>query len=199
MRSSQILVHLLSAALLAQPLLAAPIFWFLPWSFPNFPTSTSSTSGSTSSTSSSASSGASNSSNVSVAIGNRVNTSTGLDDYGTNITNVQINVNRQRRSVANTFLNLNDLGDGGGGGGGGGDDAKADTGGSYISIGEHIIRLPANISNLTLNTYLINGLPVDESMAVPSVMGSAGETNVLVTTIRLFRNILKSFLAPASG
>ncbi|ETN59797.1 threonine/serine-rich mucin [Anopheles darlingi] len=191
MRSSQILVHLLSAALLAQPLLAAPIFWFLPWSFPNFPTSTSSTSGSTSS---SASSGASNSSNVSVAIGNRVNTSTGLDDYGTNITNVQINVNRQRRSVANTFLNLNDLGDGGGG-----DDAEADTGGSYISIGEHIIRLPANISNLTLNTYLINGLPVDESMAVPSEMGSAGETNLLVTTIRLFRNFLKSFLAPASG
>uniref|UniRef100_B6DDX2 GSG10 salivary mucin n=1 Tax=Anopheles darlingi TaxID=43151 RepID=B6DDX2_ANODA len=192
MRSSQILVHLLSAALLAQPLLAAPIFWFLPWSFPNFPTSTSSTSGSTSS---SASNGASNSSNVSVAIGNRVNTSTGLDDYGTNITNVQINVNRQRRSVANTFLNLNDLGDGGGGG----DDAEADTGGSYISIGEHIIRLPANISNLTLNTYLINGLPVDESMAVPSEMGSAGETNLLVTTIRLFRNFLKSFLAPASG
>uniref|UniRef100_A0A2M4CZV5 Putative threonine/serine-rich mucin n=1 Tax=Anopheles darlingi TaxID=43151 RepID=A0A2M4CZV5_ANODA len=191
MRSSQILVHLLSAALLAQPLLAAPIFWFLPWSFPNFPTSTSSTSGSTSS---SASSGASNSSNVSVAIGNRVNTSTGLDDYGTNITNVQINVNRQRRSVANTFLNLNDLGDGGSG-----DDAEADTGGSYISIGEHIIRLPANISNLTLNTYLINGLPVDESMAVPSEMdGNAGETNLLVTTIRLFRNFLKSFLAPAS-
>ncbi|XP_049533945.1 uncharacterized protein LOC125950219 [Anopheles darlingi] len=193
MRSSQILVHLLSAALLAQPLLAAPIFWFLPWSFPNFPTSTSSTSGSTSS---SASSGASNSSNVSVAIGNRVNTSTGLDDYGTNITNVQINVNRQRRSVANTFLNLNDLGDGGSGG----DDAEADTGGSYISIGEHIIRLPANISNLTLNTYLINGVPVDESMAVPSEMdGNAGETNLLVTTIRLFRNFLKSFLAPASG
>ncbi|XP_050083821.1 uncharacterized protein LOC126570252 [Anopheles aquasalis] len=195
MRSLQILVHLLSAALLTQPLLAAPIFWFLPWSFPNFPTSTSSTSGTTSS--SSTANGASNSSNVSVAIGNRVNTSTGLDDYGTNITNVQINVNRQRRSVANTILDLNDL-DGSGGGGGGG--AEADTGGSYISIGEHTVRLPANITNLTLNTYLINGIPVpDDSVLVSNEVGNAGDPSLLVTAIRLFRNFLKSFLVPANG
>uniref|UniRef100_A0A2M3YW55 Putative gsg10 salivary mucin n=1 Tax=Anopheles nuneztovari TaxID=30067 RepID=A0A2M3YW55_9DIPT len=197
MRSLQILVHLLSAALLTQPLLAAPIFWFLPWSFPNFPTSTSSTSGTTSSSSSSSANGASNSSNVSVAIGNRVNTTTGLDDYGTNITNVQINVNRQRRSVANTILDLNDL-DGGGGGGGG---AEADTAGSYISIGEHTVRLPANITNLTLNTYLINGIPVpDDSVLVSNEMGNAGgDPSLLLRAIRLFRNFLKSFLVPANG
>uniref|UniRef100_A0A2M3ZZ05 Putative threonine/serine-rich mucin n=1 Tax=Anopheles triannulatus TaxID=58253 RepID=A0A2M3ZZ05_9DIPT len=194
MRSLQILVQLLSAALLTEPLLAAPIFWFLPWSFPNFPTTTSSTSGSTSSSSTSTN-GASNSSNVSVAIGNRVNTSTGLDDYGTNITNVQINVNRQRRSIAGTFLDLNDLG-----AGGGGSDGAADTGGSYISIGEHMVRLPANITNLTLNTYLINGIPIDDSVVVSSEMGIGGEeTNPLVTVIRLFRKFLKSFLVPANG
>uniref|UniRef100_A0A2M4AD38 Putative gsg10 salivary mucin n=2 Tax=Nyssorhynchus TaxID=44543 RepID=A0A2M4AD38_9DIPT len=192
MRSLQILVQLLSAALLTQPLLAAPIFWFLPWSFPSFPSTTSSTSGTTGS-SSSAANGASNSSNVSVAIGNRVNTSTGLDDYGTNISNVQINVNRQRRSVANTILDLNDLGGAGG--------AGADTdGGSYISIGEHTVRLPANISNLTLNTYLINGIPVDDSVLVSGdEMGNAGDPNLLVTAIRLFRKFLKSFLIPVNG
>uniref|UniRef100_A0A182F7U3 Uncharacterized protein n=2 Tax=Anopheles albimanus TaxID=7167 RepID=A0A182F7U3_ANOAL len=188
MRSLHIFVHLLSAALLTQPLLAAPIFWFLPWSFPNFPTTTSSTSGTTSS--SSTANGASNSSNVSVAIGNRVNTTTGLDDYGTNITNVQINVNRQRRSVGNTILDLNDLGD---------DGAGADTDGSYITIDEHTIRLPANITNLTLNTYLINGAPVDDSILVSNEMGSAVDPNLLVTAIRLFRKFLKSFLVPANG
>uniref|UniRef100_A0A2M3YX81 Putative gsg10 salivary mucin n=1 Tax=Anopheles braziliensis TaxID=58242 RepID=A0A2M3YX81_9DIPT len=188
MRSLQILVHLLSAALLTQPLLAAPIFWFLPWSFPSFPSTTSSTSGTTSS--SSTANGASNSSNVSVAIGNRVNTSTGLDDYGTNISNVQINLNRQSRSVANTILDLNDLGGGG---------AAADTGGSYISIGEHTVRLPANVTNLTLNTYLINGIPTDDSILVSNEIGNPGDSNLLVMAIRRFRNFLKSFLIPANG
>uniref|UniRef100_A0A182ML39 Uncharacterized protein n=1 Tax=Anopheles culicifacies TaxID=139723 RepID=A0A182ML39_9DIPT len=148
-----IIAPLLSLAVLTQPLLAAPIFWFLPWSFPN--TFTSTTTSST--TSGTASSGASNSSNVSVAIGNRVNTSTGLDDYGTNITNVQINVNRMRRRAVSE------------------DDlaklerrfARQAANESIISIGEHTIRLPSNISNLTVNTYLINGIPVDDSMKLP--------------------------------
>uniref|UniRef100_A0A182VY72 GSG10 salivary mucin n=1 Tax=Anopheles minimus TaxID=112268 RepID=A0A182VY72_9DIPT len=177
-----ILVPLLSVAVLTQPLLAAPIFWFLPWSFPNTFTTSSTTSSTTSGT---ASSGASNSSNVSVAIGNRVNTSTGLDDYGTNISNVQINVNRMRRAVSEDDL------------------AKLDrrftrqtTNESIISIGEHTIRLPSNISNLTVNTYLINGIPVDDTMKLPDT-GVSGNTNEsstpLVTAVNIFKNFLSSF------
>ncbi|XP_053668649.1 uncharacterized protein LOC128719053 [Anopheles marshallii] len=174
-----VIVPLLSAAVLTQPLLAAPIFWFLPWSFPNTFTSTT-----TSSSTASTANGASNSSNVSVAIGNRVNTSTGLDDYGTNISNVQINVNRMRRAI--TEDDLAKLGR---------RFARQSTNETIISIGEHTIRLPANISNLTVNTYLINGIP-DDAMLLPDpgMPINTNETSTpLVTAINIFKNFLSSF------
>uniref|UniRef100_A0A8W7PPV7 Uncharacterized protein n=1 Tax=Anopheles coluzzii TaxID=1518534 RepID=A0A8W7PPV7_ANOCL len=181
-------VPLLSAAVLLQPLLAAPIFWFLPWSFPALsPTTT--TLATTSGTA--ASSGASNSSNVSVAIGNRVNTSTGLDDYGTNITNVQINVNRMRRAVTDADLvklerKLRQAAD------------EGSTNGTVITIGEHTIRLPHNISNLTVNTYLINGIPENYMMLADtgSATINANETYTpLLSAIRLFKNFFSSLFS----
>ncbi|XP_049280828.1 uncharacterized protein LOC125762597 [Anopheles funestus] len=178
-----IIAPLLSVAVLTQPLLAAPIFWFLPWSFPNTFTTSSTTSSSTSGTASS-SSGASNSSNVSVAIGNRVNTSTGLDDYGTNITNVQINVNRMRRAITeNDLAKLERR------------YARQTANESTITIGEHTIRLPANISNLTVNTYLINGIP-DSSMNLPDTgmsINTDEASTPLLTAVNIFKNFLSSF------
>uniref|UniRef100_A0A182PBA5 Uncharacterized protein n=1 Tax=Anopheles epiroticus TaxID=199890 RepID=A0A182PBA5_9DIPT len=189
-----IIAQLLSATVLLQPLLAAPIFWFLPWSFPALPTTT--TISSTAATSGTGTGGASNSSNVSVAIGNRVNTSTGLDDYGTNITNVQINVNRMRRAVTSADLarlerqlrQTETPGD-------------TSTNGTVITIGEHTIRLPSNISNLTVNTYLINGIPEDGMMMLPGT-GSANPneqayttTTPLLSAIRLLKNFFSSFFA----
>ncbi|XP_035895298.1 uncharacterized protein LOC118504648 [Anopheles stephensi] len=182
-----IIAQLLAVAVLTQPLLAAPIFWFLPWSFPSLSTTTTS---STSGTSSGSSSGASNSSNVSVAIGNRVNTSTGLDDYGTNITNVQINVNRMRRAVTDEDLvrlerrlarqTAN----------------NGTASESIITIGEHTIRLPSNISNLTVNTYLINGIPQD-TMKLPDtgtmVISTTESSSPLLTAYSIFKNFLSSF------
>ncbi|XP_050071201.1 uncharacterized protein LOC126559129 [Anopheles maculipalpis] len=183
-----IIAQLLAVAVLTQPLLAAPIFWFLPWSFPSLSTTTSSSTTGTSSASSS--NGASNSSNVSVAIGNRVNTSTGLDDYGTNITNVQINVNRMRRAVTDEDLvrlgrRLT---------------RQTGTNGSasesIISIGEHTIRLPANISNLTVNTYLINGITEDTmkwSDSGSMVINTNEASTPLLTAYSIFKNFLSSF------
>ncbi|XP_053671646.1 uncharacterized protein LOC128721870 [Anopheles nili] len=173
---------LLSVAVLIEPLLAAPIFWFLPWSF------TSTTTGSSSTATSASSNGASNSSNVSVAIGNRVNTSAGLDDYGTNITNVQINVNRMRRAITEVDLTglspglmVRALGD-------------LPANGSFISVGEHTIHLPANVSNLTVNTYLINGVP--EEVQVTTSPGSSSETSgPLQNAIGIF----KKFVATLFG
>ncbi|KFB51871.1 gSG10 salivary mucin [Anopheles sinensis] len=182
-------VLLLSATVLVQPLLAVPIFWFLPWKFPTSGTTTASSSSATTAAASSAN-GASNSSNVSVAIGNRVNTSTGLDDYGTNISNVQINVNRMRRSIdARQTIQLDGLQP---------LDYDRMMNGSFITIGEHTIRLPANVSNVTVNTYLVNGIPIDAGMNVaevgtmePSV--NVNDGNPLVTAVKLFRNFLTSF------
>uniref|UniRef100_A0A182JXD2 Uncharacterized protein n=1 Tax=Anopheles christyi TaxID=43041 RepID=A0A182JXD2_9DIPT len=178
-----------------QPLLAAPIFWFLPWSFPGLSTTTTTAASTSSNAGTASTSGASNSSNVSVAIGNRVNTSTGLDDYGTNITNVQINVNRMRRAVTGTDLvrlerKLRQTSEGG---------SSNDT---VITIGEHTIRLPANISNLTVNTYLINGIPNDDGVMLPDSGSTTNErpTNSnepppapLLSAIRLLRNFFASF------
>uniref|UniRef100_A0A182IRW8 Uncharacterized protein n=1 Tax=Anopheles atroparvus TaxID=41427 RepID=A0A182IRW8_ANOAO len=168
-----------------QPLLAVPIFWFLPWNFPTSATTTTSSSGTTASSSAS---GTSNSSNVSVAIGNRVNTTTGLDDYGTNISNVQINVNRMRRSIdARQFIQLDGL-----------QVPNSDQmlNGSFITIGEHTIRLPANVSNITVNTYLVNGIPIDEGMLMaPGMQPSVNENdgNPLVTAVRIFKSFLTNF------
>uniref|UniRef100_A0A182NSQ2 Uncharacterized protein n=1 Tax=Anopheles dirus TaxID=7168 RepID=A0A182NSQ2_9DIPT len=178
-----IFAQLLSVAILVQPLQAAPIFWFLPWSFPTTTTTTTSSSGTSSSTS-----GASNSSNVSVAIGNRVNTSTGLDDYGTNITNVQINVNRMRRAVTDADLarlerSVRQTYD---------DRAAAGANGSVISVGEYTIRLPTNVSNLTVNTYLINGIP-DDDATMPPDTNTNEVTSPLLTAIGVFKNFLSSF------
>uniref|UniRef100_A0A182Q9S4 Uncharacterized protein n=1 Tax=Anopheles farauti TaxID=69004 RepID=A0A182Q9S4_9DIPT len=185
-----IFVQLLAVAILVQPLLAAPIFWFLPWSFPS---STSTTTSSSSSGTSSATNGASNSSNVSVAIGNRVNTSTGLDDYGTNITNVQINVNRMRRAVTDADLaqlgrNIRQTYD----------DRTGAANGSVISVGKYMIRLPANISNLTVNTYLINGIPEDDLMMPPDT-NSNDPVNPLLTAVGVFKNFLSSFFGGMNG
>ncbi|XP_058056898.1 uncharacterized protein LOC131208258 [Anopheles bellator] len=177
MRSIRILTQLVCTAILIQPLLGVPIFWFIPWRFPS--TTSSSSSGTTSSST------GSNSSSVSVGIGNRVNTSTGLDDYGTNISNVQINVNRVRRSV-DTVVNL--------------DGRSAN--GSFVSIGEHTIRLPANISNLTVNTYLVNGIDGGYFVSADSETfsgNSSAITSPLLTAIRSFKNFLQTLFNPNSG
>ncbi|XP_052867069.1 uncharacterized protein LOC128273182 [Anopheles cruzii] len=180
MHSIRILTQLVCIAILIQPLLGVPIFWFIPWRFPS--TTSSSSSGTT--TSSSTGTG-SNSSNVSIGLGNRVNTSTGLDDYGTNISNVQINVNRARRSV-DTVVNL--------------DGRSAN--GSYVSIGEHTIRLPANVSNLTVNTYLVNGVDGGYFVSADSEAFSGNSSTVtspLLTAIRNFKNFLQTLFNPTSG
>ncbi|KAL1389241.1 hypothetical protein pipiens_012537 [Culex pipiens pipiens] len=76
--------------------LGTPIFWLLPWSSWLNPSTTSSTSSGTSSTSTAT---ARTPSNVSIAIGDRTNTTAGLDDMGTVIDGLTINAGRRRRSA----------------------------------------------------------------------------------------------------
>uniref|UniRef100_A0A2M3ZY70 Putative 41 kDa family salivary secreted protein n=1 Tax=Anopheles triannulatus TaxID=58253 RepID=A0A2M3ZY70_9DIPT len=85
-------------------------------------------------------------SNVTLALGNRVNTDTGLTDYGTNVDGLGINVNRRRRrrrrrDIWNIESNpvLAGLA------------ANNPVNGSYIAIGNQVFTLPNNLSNVSLN------------------------------------------------
>uniref|UniRef100_A0AAG5CTG4 Uncharacterized protein n=1 Tax=Anopheles atroparvus TaxID=41427 RepID=A0AAG5CTG4_ANOAO len=91
-------------------------------------------------TTSSIASAAQQQSNVSVSLGNRINTNTTLDDYGTRVDGVTVNVVRRRRrrrdvydipaipSIPSSQLN-----------------------GSYVAIGNQVFQLPDQLTNLSLN------------------------------------------------
>ncbi|XP_052891316.1 uncharacterized protein LOC128299396 [Anopheles moucheti] len=75
-------------------------------------------------------------SNVSIALGNSINTSTGLDDYGTRVDGITVNVVRRRRRDIWSIPSI--LG-------------PNSPNGSYIAINNQIIPLPDNLSNVSLN------------------------------------------------
>ncbi|XP_001864883.2 uncharacterized protein LOC6047887 [Culex quinquefasciatus] len=128
--------------------LGSPIFWLLPWSSWLNPTTTSSTSSGTSSTSTAT---ARTPSNVSIAIGDRTNTTAGLDDMGTVIDGLTINAGRRRRSAQQ----LPEV------------DFIVPSNESYIQIGNHVIRLPSrNISNITIN--VVDGVPYVGAGGLPA-------------------------------
>ncbi|XP_053666269.1 uncharacterized protein LOC128715398 [Anopheles marshallii] len=79
-------------------------------------------------------------SNVTIALGNRINTDTALDDYGTRVDGVTVNVARRRRDIWSipSILGPNT------------------PNGSYIAINNQVIPLPDNLSNVSLN---IGSLP----------------------------------------
>uniref|UniRef100_A0A2C9GUP6 Uncharacterized protein n=1 Tax=Anopheles culicifacies TaxID=139723 RepID=A0A2C9GUP6_9DIPT len=81
-------------------------------------------------------------SNVSIALGNRINTDTALDDYGTRVDGLTVNVLRRRRRrdlwsipeiLGSNYPNR-----------------------SYIAINNQIFPLPDNLSNVTLNVASTN-------------------------------------------
>lgn len=75
---------------------------------------------------------------MAVSLGNRINTDTALDDYGTRVDGVTVNVVRRRRrrdiwdiaSISSIPNSLN---------------------GSYIAIGDQVFQLPDHLSNVSLN------------------------------------------------
>ncbi|XP_003436685.2 uncharacterized protein LOC11175920 [Anopheles gambiae] len=76
-------------------------------------------------------------SNVTVALGNRINTDTALDDYGTRVDGVTINVDRRRKRRdiwgLSSILGPNA------------------PNGSYIAINNQVFPLPESLSNVSLN------------------------------------------------
>uniref|UniRef100_A0A182KCZ2 Uncharacterized protein n=1 Tax=Anopheles christyi TaxID=43041 RepID=A0A182KCZ2_9DIPT len=76
-------------------------------------------------------------SNVTVALGNRINTDTALDDYGTRVDGVTINVDRRRKR--RDLWGLSSIL---------GPDAPN---GSYIAINNQVFPLPESLSNVSLN------------------------------------------------
>uniref|UniRef100_A0A182PF14 Uncharacterized protein n=1 Tax=Anopheles epiroticus TaxID=199890 RepID=A0A182PF14_9DIPT len=102
-------------------------------------------------------------SNVTIALGNRVNTDTALDDYGTRVDGVTINVDRRRkrRDVWGLSSIL-------------GPNAPN---GSYIAIDNQVFPLPENLSNVSLNiTSLSNSTPASFIPAIPENYTSALQT-----------------------
>uniref|UniRef100_A0A2M3YX03 Putative 41 kDa family salivary secreted protein n=1 Tax=Anopheles braziliensis TaxID=58242 RepID=A0A2M3YX03_9DIPT len=137
-RSTSIVVLGLLIAVIGTIPLYVDAFWFPPSWIQHRPTSTVNQPSSTSQTTT-----PNEQSNVTLALGNRVNTDTGLTDYGTNVNDLGINVNRlrRRRDIWNIESNpvLAGLA------------ANNPVNGSYIAIGNQVFTLPNNLSNVSLN------------------------------------------------
>ncbi|XP_055609928.1 uncharacterized protein LOC129756902 [Uranotaenia lowii] len=155
---SQASLLLLITSLLVSTTLAGPIFWFLPW------TNWLPSSGSSSSSSSTTSTASRAPINATINLGNRNNTTTGLDDLGTVIDGVTIT--RSRRSLPTISSNSSQTRD---------EDTENQlrkkrspqqfSTDSYIQVGNHVIRLPpGDVSNLTI--HIIDGTP---TVLVPSL------------------------------
>ncbi|XP_053669779.1 uncharacterized protein LOC128720150 [Anopheles nili] len=80
-----------------------------------------------------------NRSNVTVAVGNRINTVAALDDYGTRIDGLTLNVDRRRRRRRDIWNVPSLLG------------SSNIPNGSFIAIDNHVFPLPNNLSNVSLN------------------------------------------------
>uniref|UniRef100_A0A1Y9IVP1 Uncharacterized protein n=1 Tax=Anopheles minimus TaxID=112268 RepID=A0A1Y9IVP1_9DIPT len=113
------------------------------------PPSTSTSSGSASSTSTPV-----QQSNVSIALGNRVNTDTALDDYGTRIDGLTVNVVRRRRR--RDIWSIPEL------------LGSNISNGSYISINNQIFPLPDNLSNVSLNVASLSNSQQIFNISQPS-------------------------------
>lgn len=93
---------------------------------------------------------------MTVALGNSINTVTGLNDYGTNVDGVTVNIVRRRRR--RDIWNLSSLL---------GPNAPN---GSYIAINNQVFPLPDNLSNVSLNVSSIpDPQPFLNSSFIPSI------------------------------
>uniref|UniRef100_A0A1Y9H9L8 Uncharacterized protein n=1 Tax=Anopheles farauti TaxID=69004 RepID=A0A1Y9H9L8_9DIPT len=131
----------------------------------------------TSTTSAGTSSGTSQQSNVTVALGNRVNTETGLDDYGTSVDGVTLNIARRRRR--RDIWDLSSLL---------GPNAPN---GSYIAINNQVFPLPENLSNVSLNVVSIPEPPQLLNLSQPSFVPTIPQnyTNAFQTLVTEFETL----------
>ncbi|XP_050070228.1 uncharacterized protein LOC126558281 [Anopheles maculipalpis] len=124
-------------------------------------------------------------SNVTVALGNRINTDTGLDDYGTNIDGLTVNVVRRRRR--RDIWDLSSIL---------GPNAPN---GSYIAINNQIFPLPDNLSNVSLNVSSLSNsheiLNISQSLT-DSLLPAIPEnyTNAFHTLVTGFETLPLDFM-----
>ncbi|XP_049280583.1 uncharacterized protein LOC125762479 [Anopheles funestus] len=144
-----------------------PLFYYIPR-----PALSSSASGSTSSASSPV-----QNSNVSIALGNRINTDTALDDYGTNVDGLTVNVVRRRRR-RDIWSIPSILG-------------SSIQNGSYIAIDNQIFPLPDNLSNVSLNIgslpYSQQILNMSQSSFIPTI--PENYTNAFQSLVTRFQTL----------